>query len=241
MRSYRLLAIGLVLLVALSIIIYTAPSFATEDNTQTDRRPRIVRFEADIVNVTDKGIEVVSNLYNGTIFGKGRWVYISEDMGRLAWKDAKNLIEIGDANILVAVVERGDRKIPVLLGVKQEGLMLLREGFVRRSIVDHVKARGYISLTGTVVKTGENYLVLNVRGKNILFKIAENRTWTVAGDGEATWSRLKEEFSRGDQVQVYFHVVMKFNKLFTEFTGIRAIAGGYGTFIDLTDGVTITT
>lgn len=241
MRSNRLLAIGLALLVALSIMIYTAPSFATDDNTQADRRHRIVRFEAEIVNITDNGIEVVSNLFNGTIFGRGRWVYIGEEMGRLAWKDAKNLVELGDADILMALLEWGDRRIPVLLGVKQEGLMLLREGFIRRSIVDHVKARGYIGLLGTVVKTGENYLVLHVRDVNILFKIAENRTWTVAGDGEATWSQLKEEFSRGDQVQVYFHKVIKFNKLFTEFTGIRAIACGYGTFIDLTDGVTITT
>ena len=241
MRSNKLLAISLVLIVALSIIIYTVPSFASEDNTEAERKFRIIRFQVEIVNVTDSGIVVESELYNGTIFAKGKWLYISENLGKSAWKDAKEMIELGDAKILMVVIKRGDRRIPVLLGVKQEGLILMREAFTMRSIAEHVRIKGFLSVTGTVVKTGEDYLILNVRGQNVLFRISQDLTWTIAGDGETTWSDIRREFSEGDQVKAYFHEIIRFNDLFTSFTGIRAIAGGYGTFIDLTDGVTITT
>jgi len=241
MNRTRFASLLLAILITLSIMMYIAPSSASRNEPDNGNRDDLLMFTARIIDISETSLEVESETYNGTVIARGEWFYISNSLGKASWSEAMDIIEPGEATILMKFYRRSNNTIPVLLGVKQEEIVIVREAFTRSSIVDHKNVRGFIEISGVLAKTGENYLILNKEGSNILFKITNDITWRVAGDGEATWNQLRDTFARGDHIQIYFKRLVRFNDLFTEFTGIRGVADGYGTIIDLTNGVTITT
>ena len=242
MRTSKYFALGLIFIVALSALLITIPSLAVEDagNSQTDRKWNLVRFQAEIRHVSDLGVEVSSGVFNGTVLGVGKWIYIDTEIGRDRWKNIMDKVEEGDAYILMGVTERNGTRVHVLLALKQEGLLLLRPKFILRSVSEHRTGHMFFMIKGEVLRTGDNYLIVKARDNSFLLKIARNSTWTLAGNGDVTWSDIKTEFTPGDSVTIYFRKLIVFNDLFAEFTGFKFAGYGVGTVVDVSNGITIT-
>jgi len=242
MSTKRIFLMSIALMLVFSGLIFT---FTTADNNvnggQRYSRSRIGVFQVIITNVSDIGIEVTSSNYNGTLLAKGPWLYISDRIGKGFWDSVKDMVQEEEAKVLVVVFERNGTRIPVLAALKQDDLILVRPHLVRRSVAGERHTRTYQSLYARVVRVGENYMVIEREGHKILMRIPENSTWFVAGGEVKTWAELKENFSEGDVIRVFYHNIVVFRSGFEEFTELKGFLWGYsGAIIDLSNGFTIT-
>ncbi|MCD6536245.1 MAG: hypothetical protein J7K49_04350 [Thaumarchaeota archaeon] len=172
------------------------------------------------------------------LFAAGRWILISNEVKRLAWTEARSYLQSGDALIVMTTLSKGNVSKNVILGVKQNDVILLRPLLIRHYVKAHRHAATYLSFRGTLADKGENYMILERDGAKIL--AVTNGDWIKAGGGEVTWKDVSNEFQPGDEIRLFYHSLIVMKGEFAENFGINGFIWGYsGAIIDLTSGTTL--
>ena len=175
---------------------------------------------------------------NLSLFAKGRWILISEEVRVMPWIEAMNYVEGGDALIVMTTIEKGNVTRDILLGIKQGDLILVRPSLLRYCAKGHKHSSIYLSFRGEVADTGENYMILERNGNTVL--ALANGEWIKAGGETVTWKDVSDEFRPGDEVRLFYHNLLVMNDDFAENFGIKGFIWGYsGAIIDLTSGTTL--
>ena len=233
MRKVWVLAAVALLVVALLIPAVSIPQALGR------RGDRVEVFKAAVVSVTNSSITVVREEASEELAARGRWLLLSGDAVKVAlWDEAKAYIGEGEALMVAASIDRGNRTISVLLGLKQGDVVLARPALLKRWARRHVRTKSYIGVRGEIVQKGSNYLLIQRNGRKGLVIVGGR--WLKAGEGEVEWSDVAEEFRVGDTIRVFCHNVLLMNREFSEVFGIDAVIWGYsGAIVDLTSGVTV--
>ncbi|MCD6536621.1 MAG: hypothetical protein J7K49_06285 [Thaumarchaeota archaeon] len=192
------------------------------------------------VNSIDNSTITVVNESGESIklFAKGRWILISDEVRAMPWIEAMNYVEGGDALIVMTTLGNGNVTRDILLGIKQEDVILVRPSLLKHCAKGHRHSSTYLSFRGEVADTGENYMILE-RDGNVVLALA-NGEWVKAGGETVTWKDVSDEFRPGDEVRLFCHNIVVMNDDFAENFGIRGFIWGYsGAIIDLTSGTTL--
>ena len=172
------------------------------------------------------------------LFAAGKWILISDEVERLAWTEVRSYLEKGNALIVMATLSKGNVSKNVLLGVKQNDIILVRPILIKHYVKAHKHTATYLSFRGTLADKGENYMILERGGAKIL--AITNGDWIKAGGGEVTWKDVSNEFQPGDEIRLFYHNLVVMKSEFTENFGINGFIWGYsGAIIDLTSGTTL--
>jgi len=195
-------------------------------------------FNATITSVTESSVVVESEEYSGELMAEGRWLIIVDSVKLCNWSEARGYVDEGGALIVMAVMEKGNETAHVLLGLRQEDIMLFRPILLRHAVHKRHHTRTYMSVRGVIASKGENFILLE-RGKAKALAIVKGK-WLKAGDGEVEWSDVESEFRVGDVVRIFCHNVLVLKPWFARAFNIRAVVWGYsGAIIDLTSGTTL--
>lgn len=214
----------------------------TLDESGENKKFNIKLFSGAITSVTNTSIYVESDEFTGELFARGKWLYIdSEFIGFGNWAKVKDYISEGQALIMMLSINKNDKIINVLLGLKQEDVILLRPRVLKHYAVKHAHTRNYFGVYGTILHRGENYMLIDNNGRKAIVVVGINSTWYKAGSGVTTWKEIRSEFKDGDRIRVFCHNILVLNSKFAEYFGFNAIIWGYsGSIIDLTSGTSIT-
>jgi len=220
--------------IAVILLISSAYAFEVKVNAE---KPTFLT--ASINSIDNSTITITSESGESMkLFAAGKWILISDEVERLAWTEARSYLEKGNALIVMTTLSKGNASKNVLLGVKQNDIILVRPILIKHYVKAHRHAATYLSFRGTLADKGENYMILERDGAKIL--AITNGDWIKAGGGEVTWKDVSNEFQPGDEIRLFYHNLVVMKSEFTENFGINGFIWGYsGAIIDLTSGTTL--
>ncbi|RLF22390.1 MAG: hypothetical protein DRN15_09165 [Thermoprotei archaeon] len=185
----KLLAVAIIVISALLILIPLSTSATTS-------KPRCRALEVDVIGVTNSTITVLIENREVTMFTRGLWILISNTtVDIVPWKHAAECIDKGRATIAFTHVSRGNRTLYVLLGVRQEEVILIRLLVLRHLAHRRVGLRKF---TGKLMAKGDELIMVRTKDVRVL-AIVKGR-WYRVGHGEVTWSDVSSEFHAGDRL-----------------------------------------
>jgi len=198
-------------------------------------------FNGTITSITNSNITIESDVFSGTLSTNGGWIYIdSELIKRGDWSSVYGQLSEGDAFIAMLSIEKGDRSLNILLGLKQNDILVFRARVLNRYTSRWMHTRNYFGIYGKIVYKGENYMAINKHGHNILVIVGQETEWYKAGYGVVKWSDVRDEFNEGDTVRIFYHNILILNNRLAEYLGFKAIIWGYsGSIIDLDSGTAL--
>ncbi len=220
--------------IAVILLISSAYAFEVKVNAEkpTFLTASINSIDNSTITVTTESGESME------LFAAGKWILISDEVERLAWTEARSYLEKGNALIVMTTLSKGNVSKNVLLGVKQNDIILVRPILIKHYVKAHRHAATYLSFRGTLADKGENYMILERGGAKIL--AITNGDWIKAGGGEVTWKDVSNEFQPGDEIRLFYHNLVIMKSEFAENFGINGFIWGYsGAIIDLTSGTTL--
>lgn len=194
---------------------------------------RLLTLQATIVEIGSSNITLTTGNRTGTLGTSGTWIYVKgDDIDLVGWEEASAYFGEGDkVSVTLVVVSRGDLRRPFLLKIQKGDLSIVRmppRWLLRR----FVAGTGRAGFKATVKSVKEEYIIAERNGHAMI--VITKGDWTLAGDGEVSWSDVASSFHPGDQAWVYGRVVV-FRK---GLQGVRAVVWPRA-MIDLTDGVSI--
>ena len=249
MRRAVILAVAL----AAIIVAATAPAMAAawaptgiaEDLGYSRKFPRPRFLSVNVTEVGDSYVAVESDALSGKLVALGTWLYVhGAEAGRARWAEIKDRVSTGPAVAAVVEVERGDKRVLVLAGLRQgeigEGLLIVRPWLLRRCAERLLSTRHYLGIYANVTVSTSHYMLVETRAGAALAILQPGSKWYVAGRGEATWSEVAGEFRKGDLIRIFCHNVLILSDEFAEHMGFKALIWGYsGAIINLTTGTTV--
>ena len=220
----------------IAAILLISSVYAFEVKVNADKP---IFLTASITSIDNSTITVTTESGESMkLFAAGRWILISNEVKRLAWTEARSYLQSGDALIVMTTLSKGNVSKNVILGVKQNDVILLRPLLIRHYVKAHRHAATYLSFRGILADKGENYMILERDGAKIL--AVTNGEWIKAGGGEVTWKDVSNEFQPGDEIRLFYHSLIVMKGEFAENFGINGFIWGYsGAIIDLTSGTTL--
>jgi len=248
----KYVALGLIIAVLLSTMSlwlqpYGGTDFDFNAGVEVLAKPnvklkfKVKLFEGTITAITDTAITVEAEEFSGNLIAIGKWIYVYEGViGIAEWARVKNYVEEGRALIAMASITKGNKTLDVLLGLKQENLVLVRPILIRYYTEKHYHTKAYIGIYGKIVSKGGNFLLIENKGIRGLVVVDAESTWYKAGYGLVTWKDVADEFKVGDLIRIFCHNVLILKEEFAERFGFNAVIWGYsGAIIDLTSGTAI--
>ncbi len=240
----------LVLIVALSLLsaqsLYiqskaasTPLTVAANSPSVTPKTVTINALNATIIEIGNSTITVGSNQFSGKLITIGKWIMLSKDeVGIRCWLEAKNSIEEGEAVMVMATVSRGNKTIDVLMGLKQNDVILVRPILMKHAVV---KAKhGTFEFSCKLTDKRGPLLMIEKRGIKALVLVNPESKWYKAGYGDVLWKDVIDEFNVGDTLWLCTHNIAVLRDDFSKIFGFKAIIWGFsGAIIDLTSGVAV--
>ena len=220
----------------IAMILLISSVYAFEVKVNADKP---IFLSAAITSIDNSTITITTESGESMkLFAAGRWIMISDEVKRLPWTEAESYLDQGDVLIAMTSISKGNVSRNLLLGVKQDDVILLRPILIKHYVKAHRHAATYLSFRGTLADKGENYMILERDGAKIL--AITNGDWIKAGGGEVTWKDVSNEFQPGDEIRLFYHNLVVMKSEFTENFGINGFIWGYsGAIIDLTSGTTL--
>ena len=220
----------------IAVILLISNVYALEIKVNAEK-PTFLHVTVD--SIDNSTITVVNESGESlSLFARGRWILISEEVRAMPWIEAMNYVEGGDAVIVMTTIGKGNVTRDILLGIKQGDVILVRPSLLRHCAKGHRHSSTYLSFRGEVADTGENYMMLERNGNAVL--ALANGERVKAGGEVVTWKDVSDEFRPGDEVRLFCHNIVVMNDDFAENFGIRGFIWGYsGAIIDLTSGTTL--
>ena len=220
----------------IAMVLLVSSAYALEIRV-TAEKPAFLHVAID--SIDNSTITVVNESGESlSLFARGRWILISDEVKAMPWIEAMNYVERGDALIVMTTLRKGNVTRDILLGIKQGDVILVRPSLLRHCAKGHRHSSTYLSFRGEVVDTGENYMILERNGNAVL--ALANGEWVKAGGETVTWKDVSDEFRPGDEVRLFYHNIVVMNDDFAENFGIKGFIWGYsGAIIDLTSGTTL--
>ena len=246
LKLFAVLSIVIILCIGIASV-YTTNVLAS-NNTKADKSTtkhskigKVKVFNATIVNITDTYIYVESEAYTGKLIAKGKWIYIANAFGRGNWAEVKDLVNKGEALIIMASIHRKNKTYHILLGLKEDSVILIRPILMRHMTQKHLHTKTYMGVYATILDNKDNYMIVNRSGHKILVLINPESRWYKAGYGVVTWSEVRSEFKSGDMIRIFCHNILIIKEGYAKYLGFKALIWGYsGAIIDLTSGTAIT-
>ena len=167
---------------------------------------KVVSFEGRITSVDGKSTTVESESFSGSLIALGEWLLFTEsEVSVYDWSKAREYVREGEAFIIMTTITKANKTLNVLLGLKQDGVGLIRPIMLRYYALKHLHSKMYIGVRVKLVYKGDNFIILE-KEKEELGRIRGlalvNGKWIKAGYGEVTWSDVKDEFKIGGHYKV---------------------------------------
>ncbi|MHC1629007.1 MAG: hypothetical protein ACXQTI_09285 [Candidatus Nezhaarchaeales archaeon] len=242
--SLLVLVVALSLLSAQSLYIQskaasTPLAVVTSSPSVTPKTVTINVLNATIIEIGNSTITVESNQFSGELIAIGRWIMLSKnEVGIRCWLEAKNSIEEGEAVIVMATVSRGNKTIDVLMGLKQDDVVLVRPILMKHAVI---KVRhGTFEFSCKLIDKMGPLLVIEKREIRALVLVNPESKWYKAGYGDVLWKDVIDEFNIGDALWLCTHNIAVLRDDFSKIFGFKAVIWGFsGAIIDLTSGVAV--
>lgn len=198
-------------------------------------------FNGTITSITSSNITIESDVFSGTLSTNGSWIYIDREIiKRGEWGGVYGQLSEGDAFIAMLSIEKDGRSLGILLGLKQNDILVFRTRILNHYTSRWMHTRNYFGIYGKIVYKGENYIAINKDGRKILVIVGQETEWYKAGYGVVKWSEVRDEFNEGDTVRIFYHNILILDNRLAEYLGFKAILWGYsGSIIDLDSGTAL--
>lgn len=245
MRTIKYLALIVVLTLAISVVAASYSMALIQPNpasqTFNGEKPTVKIVEATVVSINNSTVTATIEGETLDLFARGPWLIVTGELVEKAWwKKAKDYVKEGEALIAMSTVTRENKTFNVLLGLKQDDIILVKPILLRCEAKRHLHTNRYLSVKGEIVDKGNNYLLIERNESKGLVIIGSKSKWIKAGSGEVTWEEVANEFKAGDTIRIFCHHILVMKKEFAEAFGINTFIWGYsGAIINLTSGITI--
>ena len=245
MRTIKYLALMVVLTLAISVVAASYSMALIQPNpasqTFNGEKPTVKIVKATVVSINNSTVTATIEGETLDLFARGPWLIITGELVEKAWwKKAKDYVKEGEALIAMSTVTRENKTFNVLLGLKQDDIILVKPILLRCEAKRHLHTNRYLSVKGEIVDKGNNYLLIERNESKGLVIIGSKSKWIKAGSGEVTWEEVANEFKAGDTIRIFCHHILVMKEEFAEAFGINTFIWGYsGAIINLTSGTTI--
>ena len=242
MSSKQIAAVSLAFITLLTLMPFTSAIQAQSisEPAKTSVKEMSIRVaEVTITSIGNSTIVVVEDGEAVELSAEGLWRMITSDfVNRTVWAKARGHISEGNATVVIASVSKEGETRNLMLGLKQDEVILIKPILLKLWAKRHVHTNRYLSVKGQIAHKGVNYLLIERNDLKALAIVGGE--WVKAGAGNVTWEEVANELKVGDTVRLFCHNILVMRQEFVEIFGINAFIWGYsGAIIDLTSGTAL--